>query len=104
MGLVVTGLMGFLIGLTSGVSYVHFTSEVNNNAEDDKGGALFGVINMFIFLVAIVYQLGTGMLLEHFSKDNINITEHAFFFTFIIIFITIDLSLIAAKNLNLIKK
>jgi len=104
MGLVVTGLMGFLIGLTSGVSYVHFTSEVNNNAGDDKGGALFGVMNMFTFLVAIVYQLGTGMLLEHFSKDNVNITEHAFFFTFTIIFITIALSLIAAKNLNLVKK
>lgn len=100
MGLVVTGLMGFLIGLTSGVSYVHFTSEVNNNAEDNKGGALFGAMNMFTFLVAIVYQLGTGMLLEYFSKDNVNITEHAFFFTFIIIFITIALSLIAAKNLN----
>lgn len=62
----ITGLIGFANGLLAGFSFVQSTCGVNDMAPEGKGGALFGVMNLFNFLVVIIFQSGTGYLLNWF--------------------------------------
>ncbi len=62
----VVGLTALGLGMAAGVSYVQLTAGVDDLAPEGKGGALFGAVNLFTFVGVILYQAGTGMLLQRF--------------------------------------
>lgn len=62
----IAGLIGLALGAAAGASYVQCTCGVNDIALQGKGGALFGVLNLFNFVTVILYQSGTGFLLHWF--------------------------------------
>jgi sugar phosphate permease len=65
----ITGLIGLLLGASAGASHVQCTCAVNDIAPQGKSGALFGMMNLFNFITVIIFQSGTGFLLDRFSAQ-----------------------------------
>ncbi len=69
MPIYITGLIGLLLGAAAGASHVQCTCAVNDIAPQGKGGALFGMMNLFNFITVIIFQSGTGYLLHWFPAQ-----------------------------------
>lgn len=63
----VFGAAGFAIGFFNGAGYVFTGNAVRALAPLDKNAGIIGVINMLIYLGVIVFQWGTGAVLDLFS-------------------------------------
>jgi len=93
----VTGITGFLIGLSAGVAFDHLTAGVNDIAEPGFKGSLFGAMNLLNFTGVIIFQWGTGAVISLFpsavpggySAPGYNIT-----FGLVVIFIWLAFSMI----------
>lgn len=60
------GTAGFAIGFFNGAGYVFTGNAVRALAPLDKNAGIIGVINMLIYLGVIVFQWGTGAVLDLF--------------------------------------
>jgi hypothetical protein len=68
--LVLAGLSGFLIGISLGVSTVHFASALNDVVPSDRRGVTLGTVNMIVFITVIVFQWGTGVVMNLFPGSE----------------------------------
>ena len=57
------GAAGFLIGFFNGCGYVFMGSAVRSLVPLSQNGGTIGVINMFLYLMVIIFQWGTGVCL-----------------------------------------
>ena len=97
----VAGGMSFLLGLSAGISYVHLTAGVNDLAADGNGGSLFGAMNLFTFTGVIIFQWGTGFLLQFFPAAQKGVyTGEGFLKTFGVVVVIVLLSLVAIRFLR----
>lgn len=69
-GLYWLGVSGFLIGFFSGVGFVYMGNAVRDLTPFSQNGAVLGMINMFLYLMVIVFQWGTGVMLDLFSSAS----------------------------------
>lgn len=88
--LVLAGITGFLVGTALGVSTVHFASALNDVVLPDRRGATLGMVNMMVFVAVILFQWGTGVIMNHFPGPEPGTYTHlgflvAFSFTTILI-------------------
>jgi MFS family permease len=72
-----SGMLCLLTGFCAGVLYTQFTAGVKAMAQDEKGGAVFGVMNFGVFLSVIVFQLGSGGLVNLASGGGQEVTAGA---------------------------
>jgi len=63
-----TGTLGFLVGVTSGILMVHCPTAVNEMAPRSRAGAVLGVANMLVMVCAVAFQWGTGAILGRFHS------------------------------------
>lgn len=97
----VVGLTAFLLGISAGISYVHLTAGVNDLAANGNGGSLFGAMNLFTFTGVIIFQWGTGFILQFFPAAQKGVyTSEGYLITFGIVVILVLTSLIAVKFLK----
>lgn len=61
-----TGTMGFAVGVTMGLSVVHFASALNEITPRSRAGSVLGVVNMLVMVTVIGFQWGTGAILGRF--------------------------------------
>lgn len=64
--LVLVGAAGGVLGIASGVTTVHFASAINDVVRPDQRGVALGCINMLVMITVILFQWGTGGLLDLF--------------------------------------
>lgn len=64
------GTAGFAIGFFNGAGYVFTGNAVRALAPLDKNAGIIGVINMLIYLGVIVFQWGTGAVLDLFPAGT----------------------------------
>jgi len=94
--IILVGILGCILGLAAGVSYVHLTAGVNDISPKGKNGALFGMMNFFVFVCVIVFQWGTGVVLQNFPGLNEGVYTHeGYMVTFTIVAVIALLSLFA---------
>ena len=65
-----TGTLGFLVGVTSGILVVHCPTAVNEMAPRSRAGAVFGVANMLVMVCVVGFQWGTGAILGRFPAQD----------------------------------
>lgn len=63
---VVFTIVGFSIGFFNGCAYVFMGNGARNLVSLDEYGGAIGVINMFIYILVIVFQWGSGVCLDIF--------------------------------------
>lgn len=81
--LVLAGLTGFLIGVALGVSTVHFASALNDVVPADRRGVTLGTVNMMVFVTVILFQWGTGIVMNLFpGAEPGTYTEKGFLVAF----------------------
>lgn len=86
----ITGSIVLHMGVCVGVCATHLAAGVSNTAQHGRGGALFGLVNMFPSLGVIFAQWGTGLLLSRKAIGTLSTTgtqypASAFLFTFAIV-------------------
>ena len=62
----VAGIATLLVGVTSGMRGVFAMAGVNALARTGNKGAIFGAMNMIVVLMAVVFQWGTGIIINFF--------------------------------------
>jgi len=96
VSVIVVGILGCILGLAAGVSYVHLTAGVNDISPAGKNGALFGMMNFFVFVCVIVFQWGTGVILQNFPGMTEGIYTHeGYMVTFTVVTVLALVSLFA---------
>ncbi|MDD4826591.1 MFS transporter [Mesotoga sp.] len=97
----VPGIVGFFLGFCAGVTYDHLTAGVNDLAMKGRGGSLFGGMNLFTFISVIIFQSGTGFLVQRFSSSGgAEAQIRAFNSTFGIVTLLVIISLVALPFLK----
>jgi hypothetical protein len=86
----ITGSIVLHMGVCVGVCATHLAAGVSNTAQHGRGGALFGLVNMFPSLGVIFAQWGTGLLLSRKAIGTLSTTgtqypASAFLFTFALV-------------------
>lgn len=59
-------ISGFLLGFIVGMGFVYMCSMTRKLAPDDKGGTAVGIISMCMYIMVIVFQWGTGIIINMF--------------------------------------
>ena len=99
--ILIPGLVGFFLGFFAGITYDHLTAGVNDLAARGRGGSLFGGMNLFTFISVIIFQSGTGFLMQRFSSSGgAEIDLAAFNSTFGIVTLLVIISLVALPFLK----
>lgn len=101
----ITGSIVLLMGVFIGVCSTHLAAGVNSSAQQGRGGALFGVVNMFPSLGVIAAQWGTGLILSHRatvapSSAGAQYPSSAFLFAFAIVVVVIWISQLALVSME----
>lgn len=79
------GAAGFLIGFFNGCGYVFMGSAVRSLVPLSQNGGTIGVINMFLYLMVIIFQWGTGVCLDLFKAPAGGYTNLGFLSGFFLI-------------------
>ena len=79
------GVAGFLIGFFNGCGYVFMGSAVRSLVPLSQNGGTIGVINMFLYLMVIIFQWGTGVCLDLFKAPAGGYTNLGFLSGFFLI-------------------
>jgi MFS family permease len=98
----ITMVVSTLLGIANGISFVQFTAAVNEIAPVGQGGAVFGITNFFIFTCVIVYQWGTGVVVEALQRQFT--LEHSFNITFTIVAILLMIPCIASHHMKKLER
>lgn len=69
--MVLLATAGFLTGFFSGVAFVFMGSAVRELSPTRNTGTIFGLLNLMIYGLLIVFQWGTGFVLDLFTVDAI---------------------------------
>ena len=64
--ILVFSFSGFAVGFFNGCGYVFMGNAVRNLAPMDKNASVIGVINMLLYIGVIIFQWGTGVVLDFF--------------------------------------
>ena len=79
------GAAGFLIGFFNGCGYVFMGGAVRSLVPLSQNGGTIGVINMFLYLMVIIFQWGTGVCLDLFKAPAGGYTNLGFLSGFFLI-------------------
>jgi predicted MFS family arabinose efflux permease len=94
--LAVPGVCGLLIGATHGLVAVQAVSGVRDRVETSKTGALLGTMNMIVIFIAVLFQWGTGIIINFFPGERPGeFTPQGFFVCFLLVTVLILGSLAA---------
>ncbi|MCF0247448.1 MAG: MFS transporter [Synergistes sp.] len=86
-------ISGFAVGFFNGVGYVFTGNAIRTLAPLDKNAAIIGVTNMILYLGVIVFQWGTGAVLDLFPSGTAGYyKEEGFLLGFALILIIQGLS------------
>lgn len=100
--IIMTVIISTVLGFINGMVFVQFTAAVNEISPIGQGGAVFGLVNCFTFTSVIVFQWGTGVLIEKFSKS---VTQNsAFILIFTMITVLLCIPIIGAHGLKYIRR
>ncbi|PKL25972.1 MAG: MFS transporter [Firmicutes bacterium HGW-Firmicutes-15] len=91
-----------VLGIINGISFVQFTAAINEIAPAGQGGAVFGITNFFVFTCVIIYQWGTGVVVETLQQRLT--LEQSFNITFTIVTILLIIPCIISHNMKELKK
>ncbi len=95
------GTCGFLIGAANGLIAVQASSAAKEQVETAKTGALLGTMNMIVIFVVILFQWGTGILINLFPGGRAGeFTEDGFLVCFLIVTLLLAGSLPALPPLR----
>jgi MFS family permease len=93
------GIGGLLVGFCGGTIYTQMTAGAHDVAPFRTIGMIFGVINCLIFLVVVILQSLSGVLIDAFSKTQ-PAAPNAYAYAFALILLLVILSLIALRRLE----
>lgn len=97
----VAGTCGFLIGAANGLIAVQASSAAKEQVETAKTGALLGTMNMIVIFVVVLFQWGTGILINLFPGGQAGeFTERGFLVCFLIVVVLLAGSLPALPPLR----
>ena len=68
----VLGGTGFLTGFFSGMAFVYMGSAIRDLTPTRSTGTVIGLLNLMIYGLLILFQWGTGFILDLFPADNIS--------------------------------
>ncbi len=92
----VAGSCGFLIGAANGLIAVQAASAAKEQVETAKTGALLGTMNMIVIFVVVLFQWGTGILINLFpGAQPGEFTERGFLVCFLVVALFLAVSLLA---------
>jgi len=84
-------------GFVFSIGGVQRSSGINDLSPKNLKGSVFGVVNLLIFAFDIIYQTGTGFLIDGFK--NWTTLSNAFILTFAIVELTVFIAYIEAHKL-----
>ena len=100
--LLITIISSTILGIMNGMAFTQLTAGINDIASKGKGGTLFGITNCITFTCVIIFQWGTGALIDLFSKS---ITpQRSYILTFVIVICILIVTCISARGLKPFKK
>jgi hypothetical protein len=101
LSLAITGAVGLLIGATHGLAAVQAISGAKEQVETSKTGALLGTMNMLVIFIAVLFQWGTGIIINLFPGARPGeFTSRGFFVCFFFVTVLILGSLLALYPLR----
>jgi len=77
------------LGIANGMSFTQLTAGVNDIAPIGQGGAVFGITNCITFTCVIVFQWGTGALIDWFSSSMASETAYLLTFGIVLCFLLV---------------
>ena len=72
MGAYVLGAAGFLTGFFSGMAFVYMGSAIRDLTPPRSAGTVIGLLNLMIYGLLIIFQWGTGFVLDLFPADALS--------------------------------
>ncbi len=95
------GLVALILGLASGIRGVFSLAAVTACSPSDKRGVIFGAMNMIGVLGIVVFQWGTGVILDHFPGALPGtFTARGYFVSFAAVSIAMAVGLSALRDLG----
>ncbi|MBL3539008.1 MFS transporter [Aminivibrio sp.] len=97
----VGGLAAFIVGMTSGMRGVFSLAAITAVSRPGERGAVFGAMNMTAVLSAVVFQWGTGIIIDHFPGGTPGtFTSAGYFAGFTVVACAMAASLLALRPLG----
>jgi len=95
------GLAALLVGMTSGMRGVFSLAAITALSPPGERGAVFGAMNMTAVLSAVVFQWGTGFIIDHFpGVVPGTFTAQGYFAAFLAVSCAMTASLLALRPLG----
>ncbi|SMG22464.1 hypothetical protein [Dethiosulfovibrio salsuginis] len=95
------GAAALLLGAVTGVRGVFALAGVTALAPTEERGVVFGAMNMIAVLSAVIFQWGTGIVIDHFPTTQPGVyTTEGYFTAFLLVSSAIALSLLALRSLG----
>lgn len=95
------GAAALLLGAVSGARGVFTLAGVTALAPTEERGVVFGAMNMIAVLSAVVFQWGTGIVIDHFPAGQPGIyTADGYFTAFLVVSCAMAASLLAIRSLG----
>lgn len=95
------GIAGILLGAVSGVRGVFALAGVTALAPTEERGVVFGAMNMIAVLSAVIFQWGTGIIIDRFPAGQPGVyTTEGYFTAFLIVSCAMATSLLALRSLG----
>jgi len=92
----------FFIGMTNGMLYTQLTAGINDISPFGQGGAVFGIVNCITFICVLVFQWGTGVMIEQFARHMA--ASGAYIRTFLLVLATLVVPCITGTRLKEFRK
>ena len=100
-----TILASTFLGMANGMAFTQLTAGVNDIAPAGQGGAVFGITNCITFTCVIVFQWGTGALIDLFSSSMGSEIAYLMTFTIVLCFLLVPcLATIGMKQFRKVEK
>ena len=91
---------GFLLGASTGGGAVCYAAKINDVARPHLRGAVMGIVNAFIYMTVIIYQWGTGAILDFFPGSALgHYAKEGYSVAYVVVFCASTLSFWALRTL-----
>ena len=96
------GVAALLLGAITGLRGIFVLAGVTALAPEGEKGVIFGAMNMIAVLSSILFQWGTGVVIDLFPAEHPGVyTAEGYFTAFALVTVSVFLSMLAFRPLGL---
>jgi len=96
------GVAALLLGAITGLRGIFVLAGVTALAPEGEKGVIFGAMNMVAVLSSILFQWGTGVVIDLFPAEHPGVyTAEGYFTAFVLVTVSVFLSMLAFRPLGL---